>query len=90
MLSLNELMNLSCNLGTGRILFISFIVLLYNRGPMLEMLLSVTRNLLKLISKYCGILLSVCLSGDFSNILSRYLMVLLPYYKPCASKLHSF
>ena len=62
MLSLNELMNLSCNLGTlkGRILFISFIVLLYNRGPMLEILLSVMRNLLNLISKYCGILLSVC------------------------------
>ena len=44
-------------------------MLLYNRGPMLEMLLSVIRNLLNLISKYCGILLSVCLSGDFSNIL---------------------
>ena len=71
MLSLNELMNLSCNLGTlkGRILFISFIVLLYNRGPMLEMLLSVMRNLLNLISKYYEFLLSVCLSGAFLNIL---------------------
>ena len=40
MLSLKELMNLSCNLGTlkGRILFISFIVLLYNRDPMLEII----------------------------------------------------
>ena len=54
MLSLNELMNLSCNLGTlkGRILFISFIVLLYNRGPMLEILLSVMRNLLRQFLEY--------------------------------------